>query len=259
MLKYTILAFMLVFLFIGCESNKKSVENSSLATASEVTESLSLISPSPSSKVSGPEQTAIATATATPTAANMSVNSIIPVGWHILEKVKGEPIQVEGDLNNDRISDIAAIIEKTSNDKEAPPRSLLIAFGTKDHTYTISIIADKVVLKADEGGVWGDPFESLTIDRGSVVISDYGGSNWRWYNKYRFRYQDHDWFLIGATMGTYFTGTTTRENADEDDYNLLTGEYITRKTDEQGHIKTTKGNRGRKELVRLKDFNINDM
>ncbi|NOU89302.1 hypothetical protein GC102_26635 [Paenibacillus sp. LMG 31460] len=40
----------------------------------------------------------------------------------------------------------------------------------------ISIIADKVVLKADEGGVWGNPFESLTIDRGSVVVSDYGGS-----------------------------------------------------------------------------------
>lgn len=39
-----------------------------------------------------------------------------------------------------------------------------------------SIIADKVVLKADEGGVWGNPFESLTIDRGSVVVSDYGGS-----------------------------------------------------------------------------------
>lgn len=248
----TSLAFMFVFLFIGCESNQKSVENSSLTTASEVTESLSLLSPSPSSKVSGPEQTAIATP-------EMSVNSIIPVGWHILEKVKDEPIKVEGDLNNDRILDIAAIIEKTTNDKEAPPRLLLIAFGNKDHTYTISIIADKVVLKADEGGVWGDPFESLAIDRGSVVVSDYGGSNWRWYNKYRFRYQDHDWFLIGATLGTYFTGTTTRENADEDDYNLLTGEYMIRKTDDQGNLKITKGNRGRKALVRLKDFNINDM
>lgn len=254
MLKYSILAFMFVLLFTGCEINKKSVENSSITTASEVTESLNLLSPTPSSIVSGPEQTAIATATA-----DMSVKLIIPVGWHILEKVKGEPIKVEGDLNNDGILDIAAIIEKTTNDKEAPPRSLLIAFGNKDHTYTISIIADRVVLKADEGGVWGDPFESLIIDRGSVVLSDYGGSNWRWYNKYRFRYQDHDWFLIGATMGTYFTGTTTRENADEEDYNLLTGEYKTRRTDEQGNIKTTKGNKGRKELVRLKDFNINDM
>ncbi|WP_171647940.1 hypothetical protein [Paenibacillus phytorum] len=80
----------------------------------------------------------------------------------------------------------------------------------------ISIITDKVVLKADEGGVWGDPFESLTIDRGSVVVSEYGGS---------------------------------KENADEDDYNLLTGEYITRRTDDQGNLKITKG----------KDFNLNDM
>jgi hypothetical protein len=33
--------------------------------------------------------------------------------------------------------------------------------------------------------------------------------------------------------------------------NLLTGEYMTRRTDDQGNLKTTKGNRGRKELVRL--------
>ncbi|MHA6534598.1 hypothetical protein [Paenibacillus sp. BAC0078] len=108
-------------------------------------------------------------------------------------------------------------------------------------------------MKADEGGGWGDPFDSLIIDRGSVLVSDYGGSNWRWYNKYRFRYQNNDWFLIGATMGSYFTGTTTIDKSDEDDINLLTGEFIQRRTDEKGNITTKKGSRGKKELIRLKD------
>ncbi|MFD1909263.1 hypothetical protein ACFTAO_05800 [Paenibacillus rhizoplanae] len=53
------------------------------------------------------------------------------------------------------------------------------------------------------------------------MVSDYGGSNWRWYNKYRFRYQDKDWFLIGATSGSYFTGAATMDQADEDDINFF--------------------------------------
>jgi len=196
------------------------------------------------------------------------VTSLIPSGWHILEdKIKGEPVKAVGDLNRDCVQDIAIVIEKTQeseNDQTgesegAPPRSLLIALGNKDNTFSLSIIADNVVLPADAGGVWGDPFDSLTIDRGSVVLSDYGGSNWRWYNKYRFRFQDKDWFLIGATMGSYYTGTSTSENGDEDDYNLLTGDYVLRRTDENGKVKFIKGNRGKKELIKLGRFNIDDM
>ncbi|MNO65133.1 hypothetical protein D3C76_558760 [compost metagenome] len=185
------------------------------------------------------------------------ITSIIPSGWRLFEIVEGEPVTAEGDLNKDGISDIAAIIEETTLDtEEAPPRALLIAFGTDENTYSLSIIAEHVVLTADEGGAWGDPFESLTIDRGSVVYSDYGGSNWRWYNKYRFRFQDHDWYLIGATMGTHHTMTAS---ADEEDYNLLTGDYILKITDENGKVVTTKGNRGKKELIKLKEFNIEEM
>ncbi|WP_019908823.1 hypothetical protein [Paenibacillus sp. HW567] len=188
-----------------------------------------------------------------------NINSIIPAGWHILELIKGEPVIAEGDLNKDSIPDIATVIEKNVVDQTASPRSLLIAFGGKNDTYSISIIADNVILKADEGGVWGDPFDSLIIDRGSVLVSDYGGSNWRWYNKYRFRYQDNDWFLIGATMGSYFTGTTTIDKSDEDDINLLTGEFIQRRTDEKGNTTTKKGNRGKKELIRLQEFELENM
>ncbi|WP_334076643.1 hypothetical protein [Paenibacillus sanfengchensis] len=183
--------------------------------------------------------------------------SLIPPGWHIL-LVEDKPAKAEGDLNKDGIMDVAAVIEGTSSEDSAPPRSLLIAFGDEERGYRLSIIADKVLLKADEGGVWGDPFESLEINRGSVVISDYGGSNWRWYHKYRFRYQDNDWYLIGATTGSYFNGTPM-ESVEEDDYNLLTGDYIQKRTNDQGRTVTKKGNRGVKALVTLRKFNIEDM
>ncbi len=186
------------------------------------------------------------------------ISSLIPDGWHILERVEGKPEKAESDLNNDGINDIAIVIEETNKSIEvAPKRALMVAFGNNDNTYTLSVIAENAILKADEGGAWGDPLEGISIDRGSLMISFYGGSNWRWYRTYRFRFQDNDWHLIGATLGSYFTGNTTEENADEEDYNLLTGDYIKKKADEKGNIQTTEGNRGKKELLKLKDFVAN--
>ncbi|WP_339254167.1 hypothetical protein [Paenibacillus sp. FSL P2-0136] len=205
------------------------------------------------------EAKAAPTHSPTPSAKANNINALIPAGWHILEPVLGEKAIAKGDLNKDGISDLATVIEKDTVKDEASPRPLLIAFGGKNNTYTLSIIAKNVVLRSDEGGVWGDPFDSLTIDRGSVLVSDYGGSNWRWYNKYRFRYQDHDWFLIGSTQGSYFTGATTMDQSDEDDINYLTGQYIQRRTDDQGHLTTKKGNRGKQKLIRLKEFNSENL
>jgi len=184
------------------------------------------------------------------------IHSLVPSGWKIMTK-DDDPVIAEGDLNKDGIPDVATVIEqKESTSDEEPSRALLIAFGTRNDSYTLSIIADNVILKADEGGVWGDPFESLSIDRGSVVVSDHGGSNWRWYNKYRFRFQEDDWYLIGATMGSYYTLTS---EAFEEDYNLLTGDYNITNTDEDGKTLTESGNRGNRELIRLEIFNIGDM
>lgn len=186
------------------------------------------------------------------------INSFIPKGYHILEKVKGEPAKVEGDLNKDGINDVAIVIEGTTKvEGEAAPRSLMILLGNKEKSYLTSVIAEKAILLSNEGGVWGDPFESITIDKGSILLSFYGGSNYRWFNSYRFRFQNNGWFLIGATLGSYYTGTTTKDNADIEDYNLLTGDYVFKKADDKGKLIVTKGNRGKKNLVNLKNFIAN--
>ncbi|MEK3882993.1 hypothetical protein [Paenibacillus sp. PL2-23] len=180
------------------------------------------------------------------------VYALIPSGWEVLDK--DGPVIAQGDLNKDGIQDTAMIIEaQDKGGQEAPPRALLIAFGSSVGEFSLSILADQVILKSDEGGVWGDPLESLAIDRGSVVVSHYGGSNWRWYSKYRFRYQDGDWYLIGATKGESFTGDGSQREEDE---NLLTGDYIITTTDEKGKVTTEQGNRGKQGLIKLADFDI---
>lgn len=194
--------------------------------------------------------------------AKIQLIPLLPEGWHVMEDDDGilPPTVAIGDLNADGIPDVAAVIERNEDPEcECAPRSLLLAFGRQDNTLELSIISDEVVLAADEGGVYGDPFDGIVIERGTLLVSDYGGSNWRWYNRLRFRYQDEAWCLIGYTTGSYFTGTTEYEDADEEDYNLLTGDYIIRQTNEEGEVITTKGNRGRKELVKLGEFDMSKM
>lgn len=183
------------------------------------------------------------------------VDALIPGNWHVLDHPNAK---AEGDLNGDGLLDVALVIEKNVEDDTVAPRSLLIAFGNNDQTYTLSIIAENVILDVQSGGVWGDPFESISIDEGILNVHDYGGSNWRWYNRYQFQFLDQGWVLIGATFGSYFTGDTLPEDADEEIYNFLTGTFITKKKDAQGNIVITEGNREIKPLIQLKAFDLTD-
>lgn len=201
--------------------------------------------------VSDPVASATPT-TADPIDADKQLNDWIPQGWTLLQMDK--PALATGDLNKDGIDDVAAVIEQIpSDDHFAPPRALMILFGTDRGGYTLSTIAGNVILRADEGGIFGDPFNGLRIERGAVVVSDYGGSNWRWYNTYRFRYQDDDWYLIGITSGSYFAPEGP-ESGEEEDYNLVTGDYIIKYRDENGNVVTKRGNRGKEPLTRLSEF-----
>ena len=236
------------------------------AAPTEATSAGKFTQPSSSSESSEAELSASNKETANSTEYSGSVqdfSQLIPEGWSILTAY-GEEAKAEGDLNKDNIPDIAAVIEQNTSantngtiDLSNPPaRSLIIAFRNPDNSYNLSVIADKAVLLANEGGIFGDPFDSISINRGSVVLHFYGGSSWRWYENFRFRFQDKDWYLIGATIGSYFNLSDSIE-PDEEDYNLLTGDYIFQKKNESGEMITTKGNRGKKSLVKLIDFKAN--
>ncbi|WP_172251364.1 hypothetical protein [Saccharibacillus deserti] len=183
-------------------------------------------------------------------------SALIPYGWHKLKQPNGAEARVQGDMNRDGVPDLAIVIERDAEEGESPPRSLLLAFGRGGETFSLSVIAEHTVLSQDEGGVWGDPFHGLTIERGTVVIRHYGGSNDRWYRTDRFRYQEKDWKLIGITTGSFFTGTQTEQTADEADYNLVTGDYSIKKTDDKGRRHEQKGNQGKRELTKIEEFDI---
>ncbi|MCI1958052.1 MAG: hypothetical protein LKJ25_00310 [Clostridia bacterium] len=180
------------------------------------------------------------------------VSSFIPKGWKIL-KQGDESAIAEGDLNKDGIMDKAFVIEKEKDASSdyAAQRNLIIVFGNSGGSYDLSITAKNAILRADEGGTFGDPFDGIAIDRGSVLLKFMGGSD-RWYMCFRFRYQDNGWYLIGFTENSYEPVGNSMECL-QNDYNLITGDYIGDKL-EDGKIKTIKKNLGKKQLLNLNDF-----
>jgi hypothetical protein len=177
-------------------------------------------------------------------ATGKTVEAFVPEGWHVLTITQGA-------LNGDKLADRAMVIEANSdlNAKNAPeppcdcatprgraasppphhPRMLLLLLEEKGGGYRLSGQSRDLILCADEGGAFGDPFAGIAIERGAVVVRFYGGSNWRWEITARFRLEKTRWQLIGHTDLSYHTSSTQMT---EYDYNLLTGK-----------LKTTTGHR----------------
>ena len=185
-----------------------------------------------------------------------SISSFIPQGWGILKQ--GDTFAIaKGDLNRDNIPDKAIIIEKEEKDLSngAPQRNLMIVFGNANNEYALSITAENAVLRADEGGTFGDTFVSIAMDRGSVVLKFMGGSD-RWGKWFRFRYQEDGWYLIGFTKNNYELVGNSIERL-QNDYNLITGDCI-EETLEGSKVVTVKENREKKPLLALNDFSVSE-
>src|SRR6185436_7531450 len=150
-----------------------------------------------------------------------ALTQLVPKGWRLeMERLR------EGDLNGDGRPDLAFVIVHGGGGSEAdadlPVKHVLVlALKGEDGKLHRSIVNDAAVLDGDEGGAFGDPFDDLSIDKGTVVISHYGGSRERWGFTHRYRFQNGKWSLIGLDMGN--TDTLDLEHYDNQDINLSTG------------------------------------
>lgn len=164
-----------------------------------------------------------------------TLNDFVPSGWKVLKKT-------EGDLNKDNLPDLAVILasnveDTNSDDAMDAPRPLLILFKQADGSLLLSAVQPAIVMCKQCGGVFGDPLEDFTIERGTVVLKHYGGSNDKWGSTYRFRFQDGDWFLIGKLV---FNHNGISGEHHEKDENLLTGDVVETNTDTHSHTTTKK-------------------
>ena len=156
----------------------------------------------------------------------------------------------EGDLNKDGIQDLVFVADEPESGNR-----ILWVYIFKENAENVLLLSNVHALyRADEGGVWGDPLESISIARGSLFLKLYGGSNWRWSESYQFQYRTDALYLIGHDNNSFFTGS---DEGTSHSYDLLSGKKQTIVTDAEGKKTETWIKRNKKSLINLIDFDIN--
>jgi hypothetical protein len=145
-----------------------------------------------------------------------------PPGWSA-EKER----LLEGDLNGDGRADAVLVISHggfiENGPADYPPvkHVLVLALRWSDGKLHRSIVSDAAVLDGDEGGAFGDPFDNISVDKGDVVISHYGGSRDRWSYTHRYRYRNERWMLVHLGFGSQ--DVVNLEHYDTHEIDLING------------------------------------
>lgn len=160
-----------------------------------------------------------------------SINSFAPDGWVVLDNVLG-------DLNGDNINDAVIVLHRVDSVMiiEAQdslityPRILLIAFRTKEGQFHKIVQSNKFIINRkriiDLSFNTAAPYEGIYINNGVLEISFqlfYLSGSWYITNgSYKFRYQDHQFKLIGADYLSFHRAT---HDSEEYSFNFLTKKY----------------------------------
>lgn len=123
--------------------------------------------------------------------------AFIPSGYEVLD-------YETGDLNGDGRKDVALVLKQKNEDTLEmgdAQRPLLLLTRQPNGKLKQAIRCDSFILCRQCGGIFGDPYEGITIGKNSITINFYGGSAWRWGMEYLFKYNDakKNWMLEKET------------------------------------------------------------
>lgn len=184
-------------LFISCGESKELTDNES--SASEITAVASEHEAAIQGKSDEPEE----------------VNN--QSGSSITEAI-GDVTEVLGDLDKDGV-DEKVIVSDTSKEGDFGIERKISIYKFANDSWHLWHESQGAVLPSKHGGGMGEPFDGITIENGCIVIRHSGGSRSKWSYTHRYRYQNNNWFLIGATISFGEAACAW----DTFDYNMLTG------------------------------------
>ena len=106
--------------------------------------------------------------------------------------------QTQGDLDGDGIAEYVEVrnTRTQASDGMGLQRELLV-FKTKQGKKILWQRSDTAVYPSNGGGMMGDPFGDISIKKGSLFLSQSGGSSWKWGFTDQYRYQNGRFELIG--------------------------------------------------------------
>jgi hypothetical protein len=136
---------------------------------------------------------------------------------------------VSGDLDKDSFKElVVAYNTGPENEIDGVPRELVI-YKLKNNKWTEWKRSSQALYGSRDGGMMGDPFGEIEIENGILLISQYGGSSWKWGFTDKYRFQDGGFYLIGYSS---IAGKHCEYWKDVD-FNLSTGKLIIKKEYEE--------------------------
>lgn len=135
----------------------------------------------------------------------------------------------EGDINNDKNLDVVVVLEMKGEEratKDAPRTVLLLVRDPSGVLHTESR-NDKLVPCADCGGMFGDPFSSISIKNGSITVVNEGGAGVYWSDEFTFTHVlDDGWRLSKAVRSVTLRGSaeTSRISLSDEDFGSISFE-----------------------------------
>lgn len=137
-----------------------------------------------------------------------------PAGYNVIGEATGN---LDKDSTPEKV-----IVYDTPKEVELGTERQIHIYKANKHGWELWHKSIGAVLPSRHGGMMGDPFDGIEIQRGAIVISHFGGSRQKWTYTHRFRNQNGSWELIGATVH-YGAPCDYWEDLD---YNLSTGKVL---------------------------------
>lgn len=126
--------------------------------------------------------------------------------------------QTKGDLDRDGQAEWVSVWDTGVEGELGTAREVRI-YRKAQQQWALWHRSQGAVLSSQHGGMMGDPFVGIEIKNQALVIDHFGGSRHKWSYTHRYRWQQGDWYLIGATVNF----GAVCEELSRYDYNLSTG------------------------------------
>ncbi|MCJ8153088.1 hypothetical protein MKJ01_04820 [Chryseobacterium sp. SSA4.19] len=155
---------------------------------------------------------------------------------------------VDGDLDGDKVPE-KVIIYTTGDTTDMGNIREIQILKKAGNKWKILEKSRNAVLESNAGGMMGDPYQNTEIKNGILMITQAGGSSWKWGYTDKYRFQNGRFEMIGyeSTYGKpeeYFSNV---------DFNLSTGQLNFEKEVEN----TAEYGKSKKETYTKKGLKIN--
>lgn len=186
----------------------------------------------------------------------------VPIGWKIRDSLSI-------DFNNDKLIDFAFVIqteqplkfEDTECFSTQPfyPKILLVLKRQKDKSLLLTTTATKLFGNCNWGVEGQDPFNKLVLRKNTLGIIFLTGGTTRNWLSYYFRFQNEDWFLIGAESYQYWAGHTNDAEAYYNQKINFSTNFIEKYSEDPNHKQYNYKKEAieKKALIKLTEFDDN--